>query len=51
MKYLQPQPFSGAVSNGKMTNRAYDIAVGSLVWCWRCNDYVKPQHDCPEKPK
>lgn len=49
-KYLNPQPFSAPVSSGRMTDRQYDIAVGNLILCWRCMEYVKPGHDCPEEP-
>lgn len=50
-EYLKPGPFSVPVSNGKMSNRDYDIAVGALVWCWRCGEYVKPGHECHEETK
>lgn len=47
-KYLNPGPFSGATSNGKMSDLEYQIAVGALVWCDRCQGYRKPEHDCQE---
>ena len=46
-KYLNPGPFSGPTSNGKMSDLEYQIAVGALVWCPRCRDYQEPDHDCP----
>lgn len=47
MKYLKPGPFSGATSNGRMTDRQYEIAVGALVLCTECGGYVKYDHVCP----
>jgi hypothetical protein len=49
-KYLNPGPFSGATSNGKMSDVEYQIAVGALVWCDRCAGYRKPDHECQEPP-
>ena len=47
MKYLKSEPFSVAVSPGNMTDRQYDIAVGNLVWCFRCEKFSEPDlHKC-----
>ena len=52
-KYLQPGPFSGPTSNGRMSDVDYAIAVGALVKCEKCGSYVAPEyltkHDCPGK--
>jgi hypothetical protein len=46
-KYLQPGPFSGPTSNGKLTDLEYQIAVGTLVKCPACDKYFPPDtHAC-----
>ena len=45
-KYLNPQPFSGPVSNGRMTNDEYDIAVGAKEFCRKCDAVVTIPHKC-----
>jgi len=46
-KYLNSQPFSAPVSNGKMTDLEYKIAVGGLIFCWACAANVENPHTCP----
>jgi len=33
-----------------MTDREYKIAVGGLIFCWACRDYVESPHPCPLNP-
>lgn len=47
-RYLKPGPFSLPTSNGRMTDLEYAIAVGNVVHCPTCGEYVKPDHKCPE---
>lgn len=49
-KYLNGQPFSTPVSTGRMTDRDYKIAVGALVFCQNCEDYLEPGHVCRDFP-
>jgi hypothetical protein len=59
MKYLNPSGFSEGVSNGRMTDTEYAIAVGALVKCQNCrslynpdlpHDPDEPAHTCPGQP-
>ncbi|HEY6766638.1 MAG TPA: hypothetical protein VI386_17905 [Candidatus Sulfotelmatobacter sp.] len=50
-KYLNPQPFSGPTSNGRMTADQYDIAVGLKEFCYDCMKCVPRPHVCPEIKK
>lgn len=46
-RYLSGTPFSNGVSNGKMTDLEYQVAVGALQQCPACGKYFPPdEHAC-----